>query len=103
MDIATTLRAAFVLAAAMAYVPSASAQEWPTRPVRIIEAFPAGIDLGDRKVRERVATHDLDATLGAVGEECGPAVRVRDDVGRGQEVPIWREDDRRTASGWPPA
>lgn len=61
MDIATTLRALFVFVAAVICAPSTNAQEWPTRPVRIIEAFPAGIA---RDHRTRVIAERLSAVLG---------------------------------------
>src|SRR5262245_17787253 len=42
-------------------LPGANAQEWPTKPIRIIEPFPAGI-AGDH--RTRVIAEKLSTLLG---------------------------------------
>src|SRR5258708_3520516 len=41
--------------------PSGRAQEWPDKPIRVIESFPAGVA---RDARTRVIAEKLSATLG---------------------------------------
>jgi tripartite-type tricarboxylate transporter receptor subunit TctC len=61
MQVAKMFWALFVFAAVGREIPDVSAQEWPTKPVRIIESFPAGIA---RDHRTRVIADKLSALLG---------------------------------------
>jgi len=80
MQIEKMSRALIVAATVCVQLPTASAQEWPTKPVRIIESFPAGIA---RDHRTRVIADKLSALLGQqvfVDNRPGAAGRIAGQV-----------------------